>query len=234
MADASHELRTPVSVVRTASEVILSRDHRDEGEYREALGIVGGEARRLGRLVDDMLVLARADSGAYPLRAVDLYLDDVIGDCRRTLDVLAKQRGVAIEVHDLPEIPFRGDDELLHQLVLNVMQNAVQHTPHGGAVTVRTDVSGDAIRIYITDTGEGIPAHARERIFDRFIQLDASRRSEGTGLGLPIAKWIAEAHGGALELETSSAAGTVFCVTLPGYRDATTIAAPPGRNSGVA
>src|SRR5207245_170363 len=132
MADASHELRTPVSVVRTAADVTLNREHRDEAEYREALGIVGGQARQLSRLVDDMLVLARADAGGYPLRAVDLYLDELIGECRRSVDVLATARGVKIRTESLPEIPFRGDEDLLRQLVTNVLQNAVQHTPAGG------------------------------------------------------------------------------------------------------
>ena len=96
MADASHELRTPVSVVRATADVMLSRDHRDEAEYREALAIVGGQARRLGRLVEDMLVLARADAGGYPLQPVDLYLDEVVAECRRAVDVLATERGVTI------------------------------------------------------------------------------------------------------------------------------------------
>jgi signal transduction histidine kinase len=215
MADASHELRTPVSVVRTTAEVMLSRDHREEPEYREALTVVGDQARRLGRLGEDMLVLARADAGAYPLRAVDLYLEDVIADCRRTLDVLAAQRQVEIRVADLPEMPFHGDEDLLRQLVLNVMQNAVQHSRPGGAVTVSTVRDGAVIRIRIGDTGPGIADAARQRIFDRFVQLDPSRRGEGTGLGLPIAKWIAEAHGGTLALESTGAHGSVFCLTLP-------------------
>ena len=136
MADASHELRTPVSVVRTAAEVTLSRDHRNEGEYREALAIVGDQSRRLGRLVEDMLVLARADAGGRPLRPVDLYLEEMVADCRRAVEVLATERGVTIESGASPEIPFRGDEDLLRQLVVNVLQNAVQHTPPGGAVTV--------------------------------------------------------------------------------------------------
>ena len=135
-ADASHELRTPVSVVRAAAEVTLGREHRDEAEYREALAIVGGQARRLSRLVEDMLVLARADAGGYPLRPVDLYLDELVADCRRAVDVLASERGVRIESGRSAEIPYRGDDNLLRQLVLNVLQNAVQHTPAGGSVAV--------------------------------------------------------------------------------------------------
>jgi len=214
-ADASHELRTPVSVVRAAAEVTLGREHRDEAEYREALAIVGAQARRLSRLVEDMLVLARADAGGYPLRPVDLYLDELIADCRRAVDVLASERGVRIESGRPVEIPYRGDEELLRQLVLNVLQNAVQHTPAGGSVAVDLRRESDAVRIRITDSGPGIAADDQGRIFDRFVQLDPSRRGQGTGLGLPIARWIAEAHRGSLVLEKSGPGGCTFCVSLP-------------------
>ena len=215
-ADASHELRTPVSVVRAAAEVTLGREHRDEAEYREALAIVGGQARRLSRLVEDMLVLARADAGGYPLRPVDLYLDELVADCRRAVDVLASERGVRIESGRSAEIPYRGDEDLLRQLVLNVLQNAVQHTPAGGSVAVDLRRESDAVRIRITDSGPGIAADDQGRIFDRFVQLDPSRRGQGTGLGLPIARWIAEAHRGSLVLEKSGPGGSTFCVSLPG------------------
>ena len=215
MADASHELRTPVSVVRTAADVTLGRDHRDEPEYREALGIVGDQARRLGRLVEDMLVLARADAGGYPLRPVDLYLDEVVVECRRAVDVLAAERGVTITASDWPEVPFRGDEGLLRQMVLNVLQNAVQHTPPGGSVSIDITQTSDAIQIRITDEGAGIPAEDQGRIFDRFVQLDPARRATGTGLGLPIARWIAEVHQGTLILETSGPRGSMFRISLP-------------------
>ena len=215
MADASHELRTPVSVVRATSDVMLSRDHRDEAEYREAIAIVGGQSRRLGRLVEDMLVLARADAGGYPLRPVDLYLDEVVADCRRAVDVLATERGVTILSADSPDIPYRGDEDLLRRLVLNVLQNAVQHTPAGGSVAVDIRQEAEAVSIRVTDEGPGIPADDQQRIFDRFVQLDAARRGQGTGLGLPIARWIAEAHSGTLVLERSGPGGTTFCVSLP-------------------
>jgi two-component system OmpR family sensor kinase len=185
MADASHELRTPVSVMRAAADVALSCPRREEADYRETLGIVGDQTRRLSRLVDNMLILARADAGGYPLRPVDLYLDEVVTDCCRALNALSKQRQVTIHLGDSPEIPFRGDEDLLRQLVLNVLQNAVQHT------------DGD-----------------RERVFDRFVQLDPSRRGTGTGLGLPIARWIAEAHRGTLVLESSGPSGSTFCISL--------------------
>jgi signal transduction histidine kinase len=214
-ADASHELRTPVSVVRAAAEVALSREHRDEPEYRETLSIVGSQARRMSRLVDDMLVLARADAGGYPLRPVDFYLDEVIAECCRAVDVLAAERGVTIRSSAALEIPYRGDEDLLRQLVLNVLQNAVQHSPPGGSVAIDVERDAATVKMRVTDSGAGVPAEDEQRIFDRFVQLDPSRRGQGTGLGLPIARWIAEAHHGTLVLVRSGAGGSTFCVSLP-------------------
>jgi signal transduction histidine kinase len=215
MADASHEIRTPVSVIRVASDVALSRPQRDEAEYREALRIVSGEASRVTRLVDDMLVLARADASGFPLRPVNLYLDDLVSECRRAADVLAAECGVAIHAAAMPEVPFRGDEGLLRQMLLNVLQNAVQHTPAGGAVAVDLRRDGRAVQIRVRDAGPGIPAPDQARIFDRFVQLDPARRGHGTGLGLPIARGIAEAHGGTLALERSGREGSTFCISLP-------------------
>jgi heavy metal sensor kinase len=215
MADASHELRTPVSVVRAASDVALSREHRTEAEYRETLGIVGDEARRLSRLVDHMLTLARADGGAYPLQPVDLYLDDLLAECCRTLQPVADERRVAVVRGAWPEAPVRGDEDLLRQLLLNVLQNALQHTPCGGSVRVEMEEARGCLNVRIADTGPGIAAADRERIFDRFVQVDRARRGAGSGLGLPIARWIAEAHRGSLVLESSGSSGSTFLVTLP-------------------
>lgn len=214
MADASHELRTPVSVIRSAADVTLSRERRDDSEYREALTIVRGEAQRVGTLVEDMLVLARADAGGYPLRPISLYLDELVDECRRAVDVLAQERSVRICSPALPEIPARGDEDLLRRMLLNVLQNAVQHTAAGGAVTVEVCVRS-SITIRVTDQGPGIAESDRERIFNRFVQLDPSRRGHGAGLGLPIARWIAEAHGGTLDLESSGPAGSTFRISLP-------------------
>jgi len=215
MADASHELRTPVSVIQSASDVMLSREGRGEAEYREALGITGAQARRLGRLVEDMLVLARADAGGYPLRRVSVYLDEVVGECRRTVEVLARARGVRVDTSAPADVPFYGDEDLLRRMILNLLQNAVQHTRAGGAVRVEVAPNGRRIAVRVSDEGVGIAAADRARIFDRFVQLDAARRGDGAGLGLPIARWIAEAHGGTLDLETSGSSGSTFRVELP-------------------
>jgi len=215
MADASHELRTPVSIIRTAADVTLGRQFRQEAEYREALVLAGTQARRLGTLVEDMLVLARADAGAYPLRPVNLYLDDLVEECRRAVGVLAAERGVAVTSTGASDVPIRGDEELLRRLMLNLMQNAVQHSPTKGVVSVDVSPNGSRVYVRVSDSGTGIAEADRGRIFDRFVQLDPSRRADGTGLGLPIARWIAEAHQGSLSLESTGPSGSTFCVVLP-------------------
>jgi two-component system, OmpR family, sensor kinase len=215
MADASHELRSPISVIRSAIDVALSREHRDEAEYRETLTMTGAQSRRLGALVADMLLLARADGGGYPLRPVDCYLDDLVDECRRAVSVLAAARRVTITSTGASDVPIRGDDELLRRLLVNLLQNAVQHTPAGGVVSVDVTVNTVQVFIRVNDSGHGIADEDRDRIFDRFVQLDPSRRSEGAGLVLTIARWIAEAHGGSLTIERSTRRGTTFCVVLP-------------------
>jgi heavy metal sensor kinase len=215
MADASHELRTPVSIIRTAADVTLTREHRDEPEYRDALTTTGAQARRLSRLVDDMLVLARADAGAYPLRPVTLYLDDVIEECRRGVELLASTRDVTLRTSGPSDVAIRGDEELLRRLMMNLLQNAIQHSSAGGLVSVEIAPNGSRVYVRVVDTGIGIPESDRSRIFERFVQLDPSRRGEGTGLGLPIARWIAEVHHGSLNVESTGPAGSTFCVVLP-------------------
>ncbi len=216
MADASHELRTPVSVIQSAADISLAREHRTADEYRETVSIVSVEGRRLARLVDDMLVLARADAGGYPLRREHLYLNDLVAECRRTVEVLARERRITINASPAGDVPFTGDESLLRRMLLNLLQNAVTHTREGGAVAVAVTLNGRSVCIRVTDQGEGIPEPDRTRIFDRFVQLDAARRRAGSGLGLPIARWIAEAHGGSLILEDSRDSGSTFAISLPG------------------
>jgi len=204
-----------VSVIRTASDVALSREHREEAEYRDALAIAGTQAQRLGRLVEDMLTLARADVGAYPLRPVNLYFDDLIEDCRRGVAVLAAQRNITVNATGARDVHVRGDEELLRRLVVNLLQNAVQHSPKDGTVSVDVSPNGSRVYVRVADSGTGIAESDRARIFERFVQLDPSRRAEGTGLGLPIARWIAEVHQGSLSVESTGPTGSTFCVVLP-------------------
>jgi len=129
--------------------------------------------------------------------------------------VLAAERGIIVASSGPHDIPVRGDEELLRRLLVNLLQNAVQHSPRGGTVAIDVSPNGSRVYVRVRDSGGGIPDADRLRIFDRFVQLDSSRRSEGTGLGLPIAKWIAEVHHGSLSLESTGSAGSTFCVVLP-------------------
>jgi signal transduction histidine kinase len=213
MADASHELRTPVSVVRTTAQVILAKETRPEHEYRESMEIVEEQSSRLKRLVDAMFLLSRAEAQGIPLVREPLYIDDMVGECARALQVLATDRQVTIRTCGDSEVMFSGDPTLLKQLVGNLLDNAIRHAQTGGAVTATVTRNDGRIAIRITDDGDGIALEDRERIFERFVRFDS--RSQGAGLGLPIARWIAEAHGGTLILESTGPSGSCFEVTLP-------------------
>jgi two-component system, OmpR family, sensor kinase len=240
MADASHELRTPVAVLRTEADITLSRPNRTEAEYRDSVAVMRDSARRLGRIVDDLFLLARADAGHLPLRRGPIYLEEVVDDAARAVRALAHERGVRIDVKPLEDSPFNGDADLLGRLLLNLLDNAIKHSPTGGTVTLSLARVADEYWIGVADEGPGIPPEAQAQIFERFFRLDKTRSRDGStdtggaGLGLAIARWIAEAHGGRLDLVRSSDAGTEFQVTLPVPSDGNAAtppaaAVPPGR-----
>jgi heavy metal sensor kinase len=221
MADASHELRTPTAVVRSEADITLSRPHRSEAEYREAIAVMQDASRRLTRIVDDLFLLARADSGHQLVRVAPLYLEEVVDDATRAVRPLADRRGVRIDVNQPDESPFRGDADLLGRLVLNLLDNAIKHSPQAGVVDVRLDRSNGEYELTVADRGAGIPPDLQHRIFDRFYRVDSARAREeesatsGAGLGLSIARWIAEVHGGRLDLAESRPGRTEFRLTLP-------------------
>ena len=218
MADASHELRTPVTTTRTAAAVALQQAHRDESEYRDTLEIVEQQAARLSRVVNDMFTLARADAGNYPVRSTPMYLDEVIDEVVRAARVVASTRGVSVEATVVPSAAFTGDEELIRRMVSNLIDNAVRHTPDGSTVRVELDETNSGYAIAVKDHGPGIPADIREHIFERFFRADASRRrgaADGAGLGLALARWIARAHAGDVVLARSSQSGSTFVISLP-------------------
>lgn len=220
MTDASHELRTPLSVISTAAEVTLDRPQRDESEYRDALTIIQQEAQRLRRLVEDMFTLARADAGQLTVQRALLYLDEVVADAVRAARVLAADKHVSVELSGHTELPYTGDESMLRRLMLNLLDNAVRHSPQGGVVQVKVEKALGGYAISVKDGGIGIPPDERPHIFTRFYQVDAARThsvrdGRGAGLGLPIARWVAEAHNGSLDLQDSADGGTTFVVVLP-------------------
>ena len=219
MADASHELRTPVSVMRTVAQVTLEKPYRDESEYRDALGVVEQQTQRLSRVVTDMLVLARADSSGIAVQSAGMYLNEVLVEAAQTAAPLAKRKGIEVKIPVLCEAPYRGDEGLMRQLFINLLDNAIKYTPAGGTVQAALEQRESEYRVTVSDTGAGIPPEAQPHIFDRFFRADVSRTQDvdgtGAGLGLSIARWIAEVHRGHLALEHSDASGSVFSVSLP-------------------
>jgi heavy metal sensor kinase len=219
MADASHELRTPLYVIRTATDVTLGREHRDEQEYRDALKIASEQTHRLTRIVEDMFTLARADAGSRALDETDFYLDELIGEAARAAGVLAVSKGITLNKDDIPEMLCHGDEELLRQMLMNLLGNAIKHTPAGGQISISGERLNGEYQITVTDTGTGIPIEAQPHVFERFFRVDKARsRTQdggGAGLGLAIARWIAEAHQGSLELKHSDKTGSIFVASLP-------------------
>lgn len=219
MADASHELRTPVATARTAASVALQQPHRDERDYRETLGIIEQQTARLSRIVDDMFTLALADAGNHPVHRIPMYLDEVVDDVVRAARVLASPRNVSIEAGTVASAAFDGDEDLIRRLIVNLLDNAVRHAPEGSTVRVALEPARDGYTIAISDQGPGIPPDIQPRIFERFYRGDTGRSrgpsGGGAGLGLALVRWIADVHGGDVTLTRSSDAGTTFTVFLP-------------------
>ena len=194
MADAAHELRTPVTILRTRTEVALGQP-RDAARDAAAFQAIEREAERLGGIVGDLLTLARADAGERKVVRGPLYLDDVASQAVAAARALAERKGVSLVVGSFEESRIGGDADLVERLVLIVLDNAIKYTPPGG--TVRLDVTArDGRRsVVVSDSGIGIPADQLPRVFERFYRGDNARsQSEGAGLGLPIARWIADLH----------------------------------------
>jgi two-component system, OmpR family, sensor kinase len=219
MADASHELRTPVAILRGEAEVALSRPDRSTEEYRESLQILGEEARRLSQIVENLFTLARADAGNFPLTKSRFYLDELLAECVRAARTLASAKNIHFENHSEENLLVEADEGLVRRMLLNLIDNAIKFTPPGGSMAVHARRDGSRYLVIVQDTGEGIPGELQPRVFERFFRADKARTHEnnagtGAGLGLAISKWIAEAHGGALRLSSSNAKGSVFTAYL--------------------
>jgi heavy metal sensor kinase len=220
VADASHELRTPVAILCGETEVALGKQERSEQEYREALQIVGDESKRLKRIVEDLFTLARADAGQYPLSYTDFYLDEVAAECAKNMRTLAAAKQITLSCEPGGEALIRADEGLTRRMLLNLLDNAIKYTPNGGSVSLRVEEQNNAYQVSVVDSGTGIPTELQSRIFERFFRVDKARsRNEqdggGAGLGLSIGSWIASAHKGKLELTSSTSEGSTFTAVLP-------------------
>jgi heavy metal sensor kinase len=223
IADASHELRTPVTVIRTETDVALT-EPRTETEAFASLEIIRDESTRLSRLVEDMFTLARADADDRNIiKSEPVLLAELVDTCARSAETLGRSRNIRlISVNKLPpDFVCLGDRVRLAQMLLNLLDNASKYTPADGTVTINAALENhqDMIQavISIADNGNGIPAEFREQVFTRFYRMDKARTRAhgGSGLGLPIARAIAEAHRGTLSLEDNSQSGCVFKIMLP-------------------
>jgi signal transduction histidine kinase len=212
-ADASHELRTPLTVIRSSAEHLARHRDRPVGEASGALEDIEAEVDNLAALVDDLLLLARSDSGAVPLERMPLDLGDVAFDAAASLGRAADAKGVRVVVDPEPAM-VDGDPARLRQLVKILVDNAVRHSPRGGTVAVTIRAAAPDVLIEVADDGPGVRPQDMAHVFDRFWRAPGAP-SGGTGLGLAIAKWIVDRHGGRIGVANHEPGGAVFRVELP-------------------
>jgi heavy metal sensor kinase len=212
LADVSHELRTPLTVIK--GNVGLMRRMKTVDE--ETLASIDQEVNRLTRLVGDLLLLSKAESGTLPLSRDPVSLDTLLLEVFREMSVLAGNK-IHLKLTEIDQIQVLGDRDRLKQVLLNLMGNAIQYTPEGGEVFVGLSKRSGRARIVVRDTGPGIPEEDLAHIFDRFYRAEKSRTREsgGVGLGLSIAQWIVTRHGGEIVVDSKEGEGTAFYVWLP-------------------
>ena len=216
-ADASHDLRTPLSLIRTNAELALRRK-RSEEDYRGSLARILTISEETSELIEGLLTLARADAGAAQLKCQSLDLRPILAKVVHQARFLAFAKGLSFSEHiPFETAPIFADSALIERLLLSILDNAVKYTPIGGRVTVRASAEERFVTIEIEDTGIGITESDLPHIFERFFRADQARSREirGSGLGLSIARWIAEMHQGSIEVTSRVGRGSSFRVRLP-------------------
>jgi heavy metal sensor kinase len=215
-ADAAHELRTPLAVLRSGIDVAL-RSPRSAEDYRQALEAAADEANRLTRLADQLLFLSRQAAGMMQLDREEMRLDALVKDVAEQFAGRSQEAGVTLAVEPLEPFTVRGDDIRLSQVFYNVLDNAIKYTPKGGHVAIRGRAVDHRVEIDVEDTGIGIPSSHLPHVFKRFYRVEQSRNSDrgGSGLGLSIAQSAVEAHGGSISIASTPGRGTVVSISLP-------------------
>lgn len=226
VANVSHELKTPITAIRAHLENLL--DGVEEPNH-EVLEVMLAQSERLGRLVEQLLDLSRLESGEVPLRREEVSLGPLVTQVMSEIEVASADRDVDVRSDvpdDLPSI--EADPERVHQVIFNLVDNAVRFTPEGGEVRIQAHRHNGSVEVSVADTGVGIPPEALPRLFERFYRVDPARAREdgGTGIGLAIARSVVEAHGGTIRAESEPGQGSTFTFDLPVARPA----APAGTN----
>ena len=225
VADASHELRTPLTITNLEINQALSKN-RSSSEYQRALQTINIENERMTRMVNDLMTLARMDSGQAILQFEKLDLSDVALEAVERMSTLAERQHIMLETTELPELIINGDRQYLIQMISNLIENAIKYSGSGQKISVGTSVYADDKKelasLHVTDTGPGIPPEHLPHLFDRFYRVDQARTQDddsstptGSGLGLSIVAWIVEAHDGKINVESKVNSGTTFEITLP-------------------
>jgi two-component system OmpR family sensor kinase len=217
LADVSHELRTPLTTIRGNVDLIRRMGEADA----ESLEAITGEVDRMTRMVQDLLLLAKAESGHLPLACEAVELDTLMLEVYHQAKILAQGK-VELRIGEEDQVRTTGDRDRLKQVLLNLLANAIEHSPKGGQVTMSLQCEPGMARLSVTDEGAGIPEEEIPRIFARFYRRDRSRkrsRDGGAGLGLPIAYWITRNHGGWIEVKSRLGEGSTFTVFLPRLDD---------------
>ncbi|MBI3303376.1 MAG: HAMP domain-containing protein, partial [Deltaproteobacteria bacterium] len=215
-ADAAHELRTPLAVLRCGMEVVAARARSLE-EYQEALGSYIEEVSCLSRIVDNLFTLARADAGSQELKREKVNLGGLLQEVYEQAELMAEAKDLSVSLHADGEVFVGGDRLRLKQLFLNLVDNAVKYTPAGGMIRLAVAHKESWTEVRVEDNGIGIPMEALPHVFDRFYRVDKapSLDDTGGGLGLSICQWIAQAHGGKITVQSHVGSGSTFIVSLP-------------------
>ncbi|MDC4223813.1 MAG: HAMP domain-containing sensor histidine kinase [Candidatus Manganitrophus sp.] len=217
-ADISHELRTPLAVIRGEAEVTLRGKEKPVAEYKRVLHYIILLADQLNKLVSDLLFLARSDSGVLQMEKRDVSLHEIVREAFREGEILAMRKGITLTLKEPAEdeLFLRGDPQRLKQLFLIIIDNAINYSKMGGEVALALGREEGDGKVNISDQGVGIPKDALPHVFERFYRVEKTKSmANGTGLGLPIAKWIAETHEGKIAIESEIGVGTTVTVRLP-------------------
>ncbi|MEN6615654.1 MAG: ATP-binding protein [Syntrophorhabdus sp.] len=213
--DVSHELKTPLTILKGETELALRKERTVE-EYRRSLASNLEEIDRMSRIIDDLLLLSKAEVKDIRMNLEKVDLRDLLADVCLNMKLFGENKGVEIIAKDLEDIRIVGDELKLRRMLTNIVENGIKYGGRGGHVTVSSFKQNGYAYINIQDDGPGIAADDIKYIFDRFYRADRSRKREsGSGLGLSISKWIAEAHKGTIEVESTPSAGSLFRIKLP-------------------